>query len=79
MLQCRENDMMEVYLLEGEGFVFKLRGLKEDLGDHAFEWHKNGTQPEPILTWENQSVHYHDKYLFLLEVKPEHSGVYTAR
>lgn len=71
--------MKEFYLLEGEAFIFKLRGITEDLDDDAFEWRKNGTQPEPIFTWENQSVHYHNKALFFLEVKPEHAGVYTVR
>lgn len=71
--------MKDFYLLEGEAFVFRLRGVMENLHDEAFQWHKNGTQPEQIFTWENQSVHYHNKCLFFLKVEAEHAGVYTAR
>lgn len=71
--------MKKIYLLEGEAFIFKLRGIRGDFHDDTFKWHKNSSTPEPIFTYENQSVHYHNKALFFLGVKPEHAGVYTAR
>ncbi|CAG08252.1 unnamed protein product [Tetraodon nigroviridis] len=51
-LKCSENEMKDFYRLEGEAFVFRLSRVMENLHDEAFQWHKNGTQPEQIFTWE---------------------------
>uniref|UniRef100_A0A3Q3N463 TIR domain-containing protein n=1 Tax=Mastacembelus armatus TaxID=205130 RepID=A0A3Q3N463_9TELE len=69
-----------VKLLEGEGFYFKpYDHYHSKLTDKDFTWYKNNSKTDCISSNEKERIHHSGKTLFILNIRPEDSGLYTAR
>ncbi|XP_026152177.1 interleukin-1 receptor-like 1 [Mastacembelus armatus] len=77
---CEDYDTEFVKLLEGEGFYFKpYDHYHSKLTDKDFTWYKNNSKTDCISSNEKERIHHSGKTLFILNIRPEDSGLYTAR
>lgn len=74
---CEDHDLESFNLFEGEAFLFQPLDIDTDL--HEIKWYQSASEPVPISTEENESIHYHGKDLFFLRVQLEDAGVYFAQ
>ncbi|XP_010776190.1 interleukin-1 receptor type 2-like [Notothenia coriiceps] len=74
---CHKLDTKTRKLNEGEAFHFVHDNLDINVPDEEITWFNNN-QTE-ITADENETVHYHGRSLFFLNLLPEDSGLYSTR